>query len=70
MTIEQLIQSDSPVVQCRDIEEILLINASMLESQILKDPTSVQFPIVRAGRQIVIPRIPFLEYLGVLEKKI
>lgn len=66
MTIEELLQSDQLYLTPADIAPILHCDPQCIRAQAYKDPGKLGFRLIIIGKRIRIPRIPFLQYLGLI----
>lgn len=65
MTLEQLQNSQSPVVRSVDIAPILKADPQAIRDAARSYPEKLGFPVIVIRSRVKIPRIPFLSYLGV-----
>lgn len=47
-----------------DVAPILGVDAQSLRVQIDADPAALGFHVIHVGRRTMIPRVPFLRYIG------
>ncbi len=66
-TIEDLIQSKNPFLRAEDVAGILGVNPQSIRDQAHSDPRALGFPVSVIGSSTLIPRLPFLDFIGVKE---
>lgn len=66
MTIEELLQSDQAYLTPADIAPILHCDPQCIRAQAQEDSRKLGFRVIIIGTRIRIPRIPFLQYLGII----
>lgn len=59
--------SDSFMILASDIAPVIGADAQCIRSQAQSDPKSLGFPVSVIGSRVLIPRIPFLNFIGVHE---
>ena len=73
MTIEQLINSDAVMLTAKDVSKVLKTDPYNIVLQARQDKENgtncLGFPVVIVGTRVKIPRIPFLQFLGVLTRE-
>ena len=60
MTIEEIRQSDKPVLTPADIAPVLGVNPQSIR---VADPYELGFPVTKVGSRTLIPRKPFLAFV-------
>lgn len=65
MTLTELKESDALVVTVSDIADILGCNPQTIRCQAKANPSQLGFPVSVIGNRVKVPRIPFLNYIGV-----
>ena len=68
MTIDDMLHSTKLFLTPADIAEVLKCDPQSIRCQAQTDPSKLGYPVIIHNRRIRIPRIPFLRYLGYLEK--
>lgn len=68
MTIDELKNSPRILVDAEDVAEILGVNPQSIRGQAHLDPRSLGFRVIVIGSRTMIPRKPFIEFIGELEK--
>lgn len=64
-TLQDLLQSDNPTITADMAASIMKCAPQYLRLTIRKEPETLGFPTYCSGNRIHIPRIPFLQWLGV-----
>lgn len=64
MTLEKLKQCTRILVDAKDVAEILGVNPQSIRGQAHLDPRFLGFRVIVIGERTMIPRKPFLEYIG------
>lgn len=64
MTIEELKNSTRILVDAEDVAKILGVNPQSIRGQAHLDPRFLGFRVIVIGDRTMIPRKPFLEYIG------
>mgnify|MGYP003294486060 CR=1 FL=1 len=65
MTLTELKESSEPMLNVTDIAEILGCDPQSIRCQAKSNPATLGFPITVIGSRVKIPRIPFLNFMGV-----
>ena len=66
MTIGELQTNSKEVLTCREVAPILKVNQWTLHQAAVKSPETLGFPVIVIGSRVMIPRIPFLRFMGVI----
>lgn len=66
MTVNDLLESDQLYLSPADIAPILHCDPQCIRVQAQRDSSKLGFPTIIIGTRIRIPRIPFLEFLGII----
>lgn len=66
MTISEMQKLSKAFLNAADIAPVLNCDPQCIRAQAHIDPSKLGYPVIVTGRRIRIPRIPFLEYLGLL----
>ena len=61
MTLEEIKGSDKPVLTPAEIAPVLGVNPHSIR---LADPADLGFPVTKVGNRTLIPRKPFLAFMG------
>ena len=64
MTIEEIKNSDKIYLTCNDVSQVLHSNPATLHKTASERPERLGFRVCVAGNRVRIPRIPFLQFLG------
>lgn len=64
MTREQIENSDKECLVCTDICKVLGLNAYTIHGQALERPELLGFPVIVTGRNVRIPRVAFMRFMG------
>lgn len=64
MTLTEIKQSTEPMLTPADVGPAIGVKPQSIRSQARVDPTKLGFKVVVVGSRTLIPRIPFLEWLG------
>lgn len=64
MTLEELKSSTRILVDADDVAKILGVNPQSIRGQAQLDPRFLGFRVIVIGTRTLIPRKPFLEYIG------
>ena len=64
MTIDELKASTRIIVDAEDVAKILGVNPQSIRGQAQLDPRFLGFRVIQVGQRTLIPRKPFLEYIG------
>ena len=67
MTVEEIRCSTKDVLRPDDVAGILGVHPQSIRSQAHSAPQLLGFPVSVIGRRTLIPRIPFLEFIGAKE---
>lgn len=68
VTLAEIVKSDKPTLTVADVAEALGTDAQGIRVAAHQDASMLGFPVVmcgRNGRRVLIPRIPFLKFMGV-----
>lgn len=68
MTIEEIKSSSAAILNPDDIAEVLGVNPQSIRDQAQAWPGSLGFPVSVIGRRTLIPRKPFLKFIGEKEE--
>ena len=68
MTIEEIKSSSAAILNPDDIAEVLGVNPQSIRDQAQAWPGSLGFPVSVIGRRTLIPRKPFLNFIGEKEE--
>ena len=68
MTIQEMQRTDKAVLLPDDIAEVLGVNPQSIRDQAQAWPGSLGFPVSVIGRRTLIPRKPFLRFIGEKEE--
>ncbi len=64
MTIEQCKNSKKPFLELADIiPDIVPVSIPTVRQQVFSDRSRLGFPVVTIGTRILVPRVPFLNYV-------
>ena len=69
MTINELIVSNKVFVTAGDVAPILGCTAQSIRVQARRDPSKLNFPTVVVGNRLLIPRLKFIEFVGLQDEK-
>lgn len=64
MTIDELKASPRILVDAEDVAKILGVSPQSIRGQAQLDPRFLGFRVIQVGQRTLIPRKPFLEYIG------
>ena len=64
MTREEIMASDKECLVCADISKIIGLNAYTIHGQAIERPELLGFPVIVSGRQVRIPRVAFMKFMG------
>lgn len=64
MTVEEMKLSPSEFVTARDVKDILHVDDSSIRKQARADASKLGFAVVVCGNKVLIPRVPFLRFIG------
>ena len=64
MTLEELQKDQRILIDAEDVAKILGVNPQSIRGQAHLDPRFLGFRVIVIGDRTMIPRKPFLEYLG------
>ena len=64
--INALRRSDSLCITPAQAAEVLGMHPQTIRVQAANNPGALGFPVIRAGSKTLIPRLPFLAYLGMI----
>lgn len=64
MTVEEMKKSTSEFVTARDVRDILHVDDSSIRNQARADASKLGFAVVVCGNKVLIPRVPFLRFIG------
>ena len=67
MTVEEIRCSTKDVLLPDDIAEVLGVHPQSIRSQAHSAPQLLGFPVSVVGSRTLIPRLPFLAFLGVIK---
>ena len=68
MTLEELRNSDKPLLTPKEVASALGLDEQGIRVQAHENPVALGFPVVitgRKGRSVRIPRVPLMRYLGI-----
>ena len=65
-TIEDMVNSDKLFLSPADVSAVTGMDAQTIRVTAKQQPSAIGFPFTFSGRNMKIPRIPFLRWLGVL----
>lgn len=68
MTIKEMLESTEAVLRPVDIAPVLRCDPQYIRITARERPEALGFPTVVIGTRTKIPRVPFLRYLGYLNK--
>ena len=68
MTIQEMQRTDKAVLLPDDIAEVLGVNPQSIRNQARIIPNTLGFPVVVVGNRVLIPRKPFLKFIGEKEE--
>ena len=64
MKLSQIEDSESMMLTPADIAEVLGVDAQSIRVQARQDPSLLGFPVTVVGNKTIIPRKPFLKFIG------
>lgn len=64
MTLAEIRASDKTMLLAKDVVPVLGCDAHSIRIQARQDPDLLGFPVVVIGNRTLIPRRPFLAYIG------
>lgn len=64
MTRAEIEASKKEVLVCSEVAGLLGVNAYTLHETAIDEPERLTFPVLVFGRQVRIPRIPFMQAMG------
>ena len=64
MTLEEMTRANEVFVTPDDIAPILGVDAQSIRTEAGRDVCRLGFHVIRMGNRTMIPRIPFLQYIG------
>ena len=65
MTLDEIRASDKAMLTPQDVAPVLRVNPQSIR---IADPAELGFPVSKIGTRTLIPRLPFLAFIGVGEK--
>lgn len=65
MTLKQIIESDKPFLTPAEVAEVLGACPQTIRNQAHDYPEKLGFPVIVTGSRTRIPRIRFLEFIGI-----
>lgn len=65
MTLKEIQETDKAFLLASDICEVAGLNPHSIRVAAKKAPELLGFPVTVVGVKVLIPRIPFLQYLGI-----
>ena len=60
----KIMRMEQPLLTSEQIAPVLGAKTFSIHSQSVEDPKKLGFPVTQIGNRVMIPRIPFLRYLG------
>jgi len=69
MTVDEIIDSKDWFLNAATVGHILHVAPQSLRTVCRENPQMVQFPFCYVGTHLMIPRIPFLKWIGVEDIK-
>lgn len=64
MTLNEIKNTDKPMLLAQDVAPVLGCDPHSIRIQARQDPDLLGFPVVVIGNRTLIPRRPFLAYIG------
>lgn len=64
MTVEQIKASEQAFLNAADVAEVLGCDPHSIRVMAHSKPTSLGFPVTVCNRRVMIPRKPFLKFIG------
>ena len=64
MTLRNIKDIDSEFLTAAEVATAMHIAPQKLREQAKADPSKIGFPVAVVGKRVLIPRIPFLKWLG------
>ena len=64
MTLTELEALETEVLTAEQISGVLMVNPQSIRLQAYECPEKLGFPVSRIGKRVLIPRIPFLRFMG------
>lgn len=68
MTIQEIESSDKVFLLAKDVCGLLGVNAQSIRVAAKQRPELLGFPVTVVGVNVFIPRIPFMEFVGIKRK--
>lgn len=68
MTLSDIQRMDKPLLSVREVADVLGVDPQGIRTAAHQQPDRLGFPTIicgRRGRTIKVPRIPFLQFMGV-----
>ena len=63
-TLRDLMQRDRDVLLPEEVAEYLHLSPQRLRAQAREDPSKLGFRVIVCGNKTLIPKRPFIEYIG------
>ena len=64
MKLSQIEDTEALMLTPADVAEVLGVDAQSIRVQARQDPSLLGFPVSVVGNRTLIPRIPFLKFIG------
>lgn len=64
MTIEQIAESEKPMLSPGDVAEVLHCHPYAINVQVRQDASKLGFPVTKIGSRVKIPREAFLKWFN------
>ena len=64
MTLDEIRHSEKVLLTPADVAEVLGADPQTIRTAALDNPQTLGFPVSRIGKRTIIPRKPFLAFLG------
>ena len=65
MTIQEMQKSEKAFLLATDVCEVIGVNPHSIRVAAKERPDLLGFPVTVMGKSVLIPRIPFMEYIGI-----
>ena len=64
MTLTELEALETEVLTAQQISGVLMVNPQSIRLQAYECPEKLGFPVIVLGKRVLIPRTPFIRFMG------
>jgi len=69
MNLYDMLHTEQPFLTADDVADIIGASAQSIRNQARENASLLGFPVTYIGSRLRIPRIPFLNYIGIKDAK-